>query len=52
MKLLPGWTVFFSTSQLYRLLEPEEKKLVDNIWVQYAPYPYKWRNWGNMTRRP
>ena len=42
MKSPPGRTAFFSTSQLYSLLSPEEKTLVDNSYVQYAPYPYKW----------
>ncbi|KAE8550119.1 hypothetical protein TMatcc_001196 [Talaromyces marneffei ATCC 18224] len=42
MKCPPGRTAFFSTSQLYSLLTPEEKKLVDHSWVEYAPYPYKW----------
>ncbi|EED21411.1 conserved hypothetical protein [Talaromyces stipitatus ATCC 10500] len=42
MKCPPGRTAFFSTSQLYGLLTPEEKKLVDHSWVEYAPYPYKW----------
>ncbi|KAL2840591.1 hypothetical protein BJX68DRAFT_271540 [Aspergillus pseudodeflectus] len=42
MKTPPGRTAFFSTSQLYGLLSPEEKQLVDHSWVEYAPYPYKW----------
>ena len=42
MKSPPGRTAFFSTSQLYELLSPDEKTLVDHSWVEYAPYPYKW----------
>ncbi|KAF3400595.1 hypothetical protein DPV78_005026 [Talaromyces pinophilus] len=42
MKSPPGRTAFFSTSQLYSMLTPEEKRLVDHSWVEYAPYPYKW----------
>ena len=42
MKCPPGRTAYFSTSQLYSLLEPAEQKLVDHSWVEYAPYPYKW----------
>ncbi|RFU29414.1 hypothetical protein B7463_g6926, partial [Scytalidium lignicola] len=46
-----GRTAYFSTSQLYSLLTPEEQKLVDHSWVEYAPYPYKWiqRCKGNST---
>ncbi|KAJ5646860.1 hypothetical protein N7490_003232 [Penicillium lividum] len=42
MKSPPGQTAYFSTSQLYKLLSPEEKALADHSWVEYAPYPYKW----------
>ncbi|KAJ5993239.1 hypothetical protein N7451_008963 [Penicillium sp. IBT 35674x] len=42
MKTAPGKTAYFSTSQLYTLLSPEEQMLVDHSWVEYAPYPYKW----------
>ncbi|KAL4790926.1 hypothetical protein BDV19DRAFT_393661 [Aspergillus venezuelensis] len=42
MKTPPGRTAFFSTSQLYSLLSPEEQALVSHSWVEYAPYPYKW----------
>ncbi|KAJ5785545.1 uncharacterized protein N7503_010757 [Penicillium pulvis] len=42
MKTSPGKTAYFSTSQLYTLLSPEEQVLVDHSWVEYAPYPYKW----------
>lgn len=51
MKYPPGSTAFFSTSQLYSLLTPEEKNLVDHSWVEYAPNPYKWiqRCKGNST---
>lgn len=42
MKTAPGKTAYFSTSQLYTLLSPEEQVLVDHSWVEYAPYPYKW----------
>ncbi|OKP13477.1 hypothetical protein PENSUB_668 [Penicillium subrubescens] len=42
MKSSPGQTAYFSTSQLYSMLSPEEKTLVDHSWVEYAPYPYKW----------
>ncbi|KAJ5184734.1 hypothetical protein N7491_007397 [Penicillium cf. griseofulvum] len=42
METPPGQTAFFSTSQLYTLLTPEEQKLVDHSWVEYAPHPYKW----------
>ena len=42
MKTKPGRTAFFSTSQLYNLLTEEEKVLVDNSSVEYAPRPYLW----------
>ncbi|KAJ5464322.1 uncharacterized protein N7458_000008 [Penicillium daleae] len=42
MQSPPGQTAYFSTSQLYLMLSPEEQALVDHSWVEYAPYPYKW----------
>ncbi|GLI82204.1 hypothetical protein PoHVEF18_010611 [Penicillium ochrochloron] len=42
MQSPPGHTAYFSTSQLYLMLSPEEQALVDHSWVEYAPYPYKW----------
>ncbi|KAJ5997626.1 hypothetical protein N7522_009286 [Penicillium canescens] len=42
IKSPPGQTAYFSTSQLYLMLTPEEQALVDHSWVEYAPYPYKW----------
>ncbi|KAJ5587180.1 uncharacterized protein N7459_002945 [Penicillium hispanicum] len=47
----PGQTAYFSSSQLYLMLSPEEQALVDHSWVEYAPYPYKWieRCKGNST---
>ncbi|KAJ5650231.1 uncharacterized protein N7484_003954 [Penicillium longicatenatum] len=42
MKSPPGKTAYFSTSQLYSMLSPDEQVLVDHSWVEYAPYPYKW----------
>lgn len=42
MKSPPGQTAYFSTSQLYQMLTPEEQALADHSWVEYAPYPYKW----------
>ncbi|KAK6373803.1 hypothetical protein LTS17_007772 [Exophiala oligosperma] len=38
----PGLTAFFSTSQLYEMLSPEEQRLADHSWVEYAPHPYMW----------
>jgi alpha-ketoglutarate-dependent taurine dioxygenase len=42
MKSPPGLTAFFSTSQLYQLLTPEEQAMADHSWVEYAPHPYMW----------
>ncbi|KAJ5806799.1 hypothetical protein N7474_010391 [Penicillium riverlandense] len=42
MQSPPGQTAYFSTSQLYLMLSPEEQALADHSWVEYAPYPYKW----------
>ncbi|KAJ5305392.1 uncharacterized protein N7443_005052 [Penicillium atrosanguineum] len=42
IKSSPGQTAYFSTSQLYSMLTPEEQALADHSWVEYAPYPYKW----------
>jgi alpha-ketoglutarate-dependent taurine dioxygenase len=42
MKSRPGLTAFFSTSQLYDLLSPEEQQMADHSWVEYAPHPYLW----------
>ncbi|KAK1977177.1 alpha-ketoglutarate dependent xanthine dioxygenase [Colletotrichum cereale] len=43
MKSAPGLTPFFCCSQLYEeLITGEEKKIVDNSWVEYAPFPYEW----------
>jgi hypothetical protein len=51
MQSPPGLTAYFSTSQLYLMLSPEEQALVDHSWVEYAPYPYKWieKCKGNTT---
>lgn len=38
----PGLTAFFSNVQCYELMSGEEKKMADNSWVEYAPYPYQW----------
>ncbi|KAJ5223319.1 hypothetical protein N7468_007861 [Penicillium chermesinum] len=50
MKCPPGLTAFFSTSQLYDMLNPEEQQLVDHSWVEYAPHPYLWIE--NCKSRP
>ncbi|KAI9742918.1 MAG: hypothetical protein M1818_003647 [Claussenomyces sp. TS43310] len=42
MKAKPGQTAFYSDTQLYEMLNEEEKMLADNSWVEYAPHPYKW----------
>lgn len=42
MQAPPGLTAFFSTSQLYGMLNPEEQRLVDHSFVEYAPHPYLW----------
>ncbi|KAK4495189.1 hypothetical protein PRZ48_013516 [Zasmidium cellare] len=40
MKSPPGRTAFWSSSQLYSLLSPEEQKMADHSWVEYWPHPY------------
>ncbi|KIX02575.1 uncharacterized protein Z518_08516 [Rhinocladiella mackenziei CBS 650.93] len=42
MKSPPGLTAFFSTSQLYEMLSPDEQRMADHSWVEYAPHPYLW----------
>jgi alpha-ketoglutarate-dependent taurine dioxygenase len=42
MKSRPGRTAFFSNVQTYELMTPEEQKMADHSWVEYAPYPYQW----------
>lgn len=42
MTCRPGLTAFFSTSQLYSMLSPEEQEMADHSWVEYAPHPYMW----------
>jgi len=38
----PGLTAFFSNVQAYNLMTPEEQKMADCSWVEYAPHPYSW----------
>ncbi|KXS98168.1 hypothetical protein AC578_6423 [Pseudocercospora eumusae] len=40
LKSKPGRTAFFSSSQLYEMLTPEEQQMADHSWVEYFPYPY------------
>jgi xanthine dioxygenase len=42
METEPGLTAFFSNVQTYKLMTEDEKKMADNSWVEYAPYPYQW----------
>lgn len=37
----PGLTAFYSCEQLYEMLSEDEKAIVDNSMVQYAPHPYQ-----------
>ncbi|KAK4561460.1 hypothetical protein LTR86_004778 [Recurvomyces mirabilis] len=40
MQCPPGLTAFFSTSQLYSMLTPEEQQIADHSWAEYWPHPY------------
>ncbi|KAI4596945.1 hypothetical protein KJ359_004855 [Pestalotiopsis sp. 9143b] len=42
MDVEPGLTAFFSNVQTYELMTPEEQKIADHSWVEYAPRPYSW----------
>lgn len=42
MEVEPGLTAFFSNVQTYELMTPEEQKIADHSWVEYAPRPYSW----------
>lgn len=42
MKMKPGRTAWFSSSQLYDLLLEEEKNMADHSWVEYMYYPFQW----------
>ena len=42
MEIVPGRTAFISTSQMYDCLTDEEKKMVENSRVEYAPHPFIW----------
>ncbi|ETS85892.1 hypothetical protein PFICI_03917 [Pestalotiopsis fici W106-1] len=42
MEVEPGLTAFFSNVQTYELMTPEEQKVADHSWVEYAPRPYTW----------
>lgn len=41
-KIAPGSTAYFDASQAYGLLSPEQKALVDNSTVTYAPHAFTW----------
>jgi alpha-ketoglutarate-dependent taurine dioxygenase len=38
----PGLTAFFSNVQTYDFMSDKERKMADNSWVEYAPFPYMW----------
>ncbi|KAK7978515.1 hypothetical protein PG988_006005 [Apiospora saccharicola] len=42
MESEPGLTAFFSNVQTYGLMTPEEQRMADHSWVEYAPHPYMW----------
>ncbi|KAJ9157778.1 Clavaminate synthase-like protein [Pleurostoma richardsiae] len=42
MTVEPGLTAFFSNVQTYDLMTEEERRIADNSWVEYAPFPYQW----------
>ncbi|KAH7026807.1 alpha-ketoglutarate dependent dioxygenase [Macrophomina phaseolina] len=42
MTTKPGRTAFWSSSQLYDLLSPEEKRMADHSWFEYMYYPFEW----------
>ncbi|KAL3441964.1 hypothetical protein BJX65DRAFT_313272 [Aspergillus insuetus] len=48
MKAQAGATAFYSNAQLYDLLTPEEKLLVDNSYWETAPHPFVWTGNGKV----
>ncbi|KAK7920175.1 dioxygenase [Apiospora marii] len=50
MESEPGLTAFFSNVQTYGLMTPEEQRMADHSWVEYAPHPYMWI--GDCRGRP
>jgi hypothetical protein len=42
IKVKPGLTAFYSCEQQYEMFTPEERAIVDNSTVLYAPHPYQW----------
>ncbi|EKG09549.1 Taurine catabolism dioxygenase TauD/TfdA [Macrophomina phaseolina MS6] len=42
MTTKPGRTAFWSSSQLYDLLSPDEKRMADHSWFEYMYYPFEW----------
>ncbi|KAL4864065.1 hypothetical protein BDV12DRAFT_205958 [Aspergillus spectabilis] len=51
MKAQPGATAFYSNTQLYSLLTPEEKSLVDNSYWEIAPHPFLWTGNGKVRSK-
>lgn len=42
IKVKPGLTAFYSCEQQYAMFSLEERAVVDNSTVLYAPHPYQW----------
>ncbi|KAK5108471.1 hypothetical protein LTR62_008289 [Meristemomyces frigidus] len=40
MQSRPGLTAFYSNSQLYSMMSPEEQQMADYSWCEYWPHPY------------